>query len=200
MLLLYFLAEASPLSIPSISWDFCPFPLISLLHPCTDADDQTDPTREMQADESYLQNGAEWGHAKVDLEGGSQTLLYKSGAFPEEPGVGCGSGSPTTCTFGVVDGFVWPGQAVPRCGRQGVSSLNLYPPSFSGMGWLRLEGSAQRPEHPGLLLSSDSSLLGQDVPLAQRSLSLWGREESVPWRNRIWVDARDKAWGWREQG
>lgn len=31
---------------------------------------------------------------------------------------------------------------------------------------------------------------------------LWDREEeeSVPWRNRIWADARDKAWGRRERG
>ena len=64
------------------------------------------------------------------------------------------------------------------------------PPSLVSLGW---EGGPQRSEHPGLLLGSGSSLLWLDVPRAQRSSSLWGREEAVPWKNRIWADARDKV-------
>lgn len=45
---------------------------------------------------------------------------------------------------------------------------------------------------------SDSNLLWLEVLQAQDLVLVWGREESVPWRNGIWVDARDKAWGRRQ--
>lgn len=85
---------------------------------------------------------------------------------------------------------------MPRCGRCAIdvplSVCRSVSPSFSGLAWLGGVGP-QRSEHPGLLLGSGSSLLWLDVPGAQRSSSLWGREEAVPWKNRIWADARDKV-------
>ena len=51
----------------------------------------------------------------------------------------------------------------------------------------------RRPQRPDLLSGSGSS--GWSFHMLKGSCPCRGREEPVPWRNRIWVDARDTLGG-----
>lgn len=123
-----------------------------------------------------------WGHpANVDLGEGSQSLLYKSGAFPEGTPVGCGSGIPNPCTFGVLIDFccqdrLCPGVAGKVFDIGGAPSLPLSPILWFGS--LRVEA------YPGFPWGSDSK-----PPLAGSCTA--SEELSLGWEGGVSSEEQD---------
>lgn len=86
---------------------------------------------------------------------------------------------------------------MPRCGGQGACSRPPFALSPAPSPLSRKVGPSwdRRPQRPDLLSGSGSSLSGWSFHRLKGSSPCGGREEPVPWRNRIWVDARDTLGG-----
>lgn len=213
MLLLYSLAQALGkrsfhfLALPPFPPHFClahTHPL--MLIPC--ADPTGLETRESQGQESYLQKGAVGGWVDIDLGGvlrpfTSQELCQKGLGLTLVQGV-----HPSPALDWLVDSWDQDRLCLGVTGQVFAIFLSLpvsfffsffLPPLF--LVCIGVERSDPRPQSTqDCCWAVTPASFGRMFHRLRGAGPLWGREESVPWRNGIWVDARDKAWGRRERG